>query len=70
MVKEEPEIQALVLLVYSPWHNKIELLWHSLHETITRNHTCWSMDELLERVEHFMDTVSPFPGGGLGNKRV
>ena len=25
-------------LVYSPWHNKIEKLWHALHETRTRNH--------------------------------
>jgi transposase len=69
-LKNNPKFKLLFLPVYSPWHNKIELLWHSLHETITRNHTCRSMDELLERVEHFMDTVSPFPGGGHGSKRV
>jgi len=28
------------------------------------------MEELMERVEHFMDTASPFPGSGHGTKRV
>jgi len=65
-----PKFKLLFLPVYSPWHNKIELLWHSLHETVTRNHNCKSMEELMERVEHFMDTASPFPGSGHGTKRV
>lgn len=35
-----------------------------------RNHTCKSMEELMERVEHFMDTASPFPDNGYGIKLV
>ena len=67
---ENPKFKLLFLPVYSPWHNKIELLWHSLHETVTRNHSCKSMEELMERVERFMDTASPFPGSGHSIKRV
>ncbi|TNH79133.1 hypothetical protein CF140_20270 [Aeromonas sobria] len=33
-----------------------------LHETITCNHQCRGVANLLARVKHFMDTVSPFPG--------
>ena len=56
--------------VYSPWVNKIEKLWHALHETITRNHCCKTMDDLLEQVEYFMDNAAPFPGGGHGLQQV
>ncbi len=69
-LENNSKFKLLFLPVYSPWHNKIELLWHSLHETVTRNHSCSSMEELMERVEHFMDTASPFPGSGHGIKRV
>ncbi|MGE6150391.1 hypothetical protein ACLHZ5_21595, partial [Aeromonas media] len=53
-----------------PWVNHIERLWHKLHETITRNHQCRGMANLLARVKHFMDTVSPFPGNGYGTAKV
>ena len=66
-LESNPKFKLLFLPVYSPWHNKIELLWHSLHETVTRNHSCKSMEELMERVEHFMDTASPFPGNRHGS---
>jgi len=69
-LESNPKFKLLFQPVYSPWHNKIELLWHSPHETVTRNHSCKSMEELMERVEHFMDTASPFPGSGHGIKRV
>lgn len=67
---ENPKFKLLFLPVYSPWHNKIEKLWHALHETITRNHRCKTMDELLEQVDHFMETAAPFPGGKHGLKTV
>ena len=35
---------------YAPETNPIERVWWHLHETITRNHRCRSMDELLEQV--------------------
>ncbi|KAB0546602.1 IS630 family transposase, partial [Pantoea stewartii subsp. stewartii] len=44
----------------------VERLWQALHETITRNHQCSSMWQLLKKVHHFMNTVSPFPGGNMG----
>lgn len=69
-LENNPKFKLLFLPFYSSWHNKIELLWHSLHETVTRNHSCKSMEELIEQVEHFMDTTSPFPGNGHGIKRV
>jgi len=65
-LKQNPKFRLLFQPVYSPWVNKIEKLWHALHETITRNHSCRQMRDLLEKVWHFMKTVSPFPGSGYG----
>jgi putative transposase len=39
-LEKNPKFRLLFLPVYSPWLNPIELLWLSLHETITRNHQC------------------------------
>lgn len=36
------------LPTYAPETNPIERVWWHLHETITRNHRCQSIDELLE----------------------
>ncbi|CCJ73966.1 Transposase [Cronobacter condimenti 1330] len=33
-----------------------------LHDTITHNYQHLSMWQLLKKVRHLMDTVSPFPG--------
>ncbi|EJS94005.1 Hypothetical protein Y17_2640 [Pectobacterium wasabiae CFBP 3304] len=44
--------------------------WLALHETITRNHQCRSMWQLLKKVRHFMKTASPFPGGQHGLAKV
>ncbi|RLM27176.1 IS630 family transposase, partial [Brenneria salicis ATCC 15712 = DSM 30166] len=46
--------------------NHVERLWQALHETITGNLQCRSMWQLLKKVRHFMNTVSPFPGGNHG----
>lgn len=56
--------------VYSPWVNRIELLWLALHETITRNHRCWTMRQLLENVRLSMKAASPFPGNKHGLIKV
>ena len=62
---------ANMKLYIADWHNnKIEKLWHALYATITRNHRCKKMEELLEQVDHFMETVAPFPGGKHGLKTV
>ncbi len=39
-LQENPKVKLLFLPTYSLWLNKIELLWLSLHETVTRNHQC------------------------------
>ncbi|MGL9724672.1 MAG: IS630 family transposase, partial [Sodalis sp. (in: enterobacteria)] len=56
--------------VYSPWVNHVERLWQSLHDTITRNHQCRAMWQLLKKVRHFIETASPFPGGKHGLAKV
>ncbi|AOT35266.1 hypothetical protein AD05_5092 [Escherichia coli 5-366-08_S4_C2] len=69
-LKANPNFRVIYQPVYSPWVNHIELFWQALHETITRNHQCRLMWQLLKKVHHFMDTVSPFPGGKHGLAKV
>ena len=60
---EELERIALHFLPpYSPFDNRIERLWKELHANVTRNHTCASMDQLAERVDHFLTAAAPWPG--------
>lgn len=69
-LKANPKFIVIYQPVYSPWVNHIERLWLALHETITRNHQCRSMWQLLKKVRHFMKTASPFPGGRHGLAKV
>ena len=46
-LKKNPKFYLVFQPVYSPWVNHIERLWHKLHETITRNHQCRGMANLL-----------------------
>ena len=60
-----PDLQQVTLHFlppYSPLHNPIERLWRDLHDNVTRNHTCRSIDELAVRVDHFLTTADPWPG--------
>lgn len=61
-LKANPKFNVIYQPVYSPWVNHVERLWQALHDTITRNHQCRSMWQLLKKVRHFMETASPFPG--------
>jgi len=45
---------------YAPETNPIERVWWHLHETITRNHRCASMEELLSEVYTWVDTQKTF----------
>lgn len=45
---------------YSPDLNPIERIWWHLHEEITRNHRCRSMDELLDMVFEWLQHRRPF----------
>ena len=69
-LEKNTKFRLLYLPTYSPWLNPIERLWLSLHETITRNHQCRYMWQLLEQVNQFMKAVSPFPGNQHGLAKV
>jgi transposase len=45
---------------YAPETNPIERIWWCLHETITRNHRCQSLQELLDEVYTWAETQSCF----------
>lgn len=69
-LKKNPKFIVIYQPIYSPWVNHVERLWQALHDTITRNHRCCSMWQLLNKVRHFMRTVSPFPGRKHGQAKV
>jgi transposase len=39
---------------YCPDHNRIERFWRDLHDNVTRNHRCASIDELMDEVEQYL----------------
>ena len=53
-------IQLHFLPKYAPETNPIERVWWHMHETVTRNHRCSTMDELLERVHDWLNAQSAF----------
>ena len=57
-----PKFKLLFQPTYSPWVNRIERLWKTLHDTVTRNHCCKTFQELAQHVTRFLEVVSPFPG--------
>jgi transposase len=53
-------IELHFLPKYAPETNPIERVWWHLHETITRNHRCQSIDELLGQVYDWVDSNRSF----------
>ena len=45
---------------YAPETNPIERVWWHLHETLTRNHRCQSIDELLDNVYQWIERQQNF----------
>ncbi len=45
---------------YAPETNPIERVWWHLHDEITRNHCCRSLEELLDLVFQWLENRSPF----------
>lgn len=39
---------------YCPDHNRIERTWRDLHDNVTRNHKCGSMEELMSEVAEYL----------------
>lgn len=69
-LEANPKFIVIYQPVYSPWVNHIEQLWLALHGTITRNHQCRSMWQLLKKVSHFMKTASRFTWGRHGLAKI
>ena len=58
--KCEGRIEVHLLPSYSPDLNPIERVWWHLHETITRNHRCQDLGELLDQVFAWLGQETPF----------
>jgi putative transposase len=58
--KWEGRIEVHLLPAYSPDLNPIERVWWHLHETITRNHRCKDLGELLDQVFAWLGQENPF----------
>lgn len=59
-LSHNPKFQCLFQPVYHPWVNHIERLWKQLHDNVTRNHRCTTFNQLMKKVRHFMNHISPF----------
>lgn len=57
-----PRVHLLFQPAWHPWVNRIERLWKTLHDTVTRNHTHASMNTLMQAVTRFMTVAQPWPG--------
>ena len=53
-------IELHYLPKYAPETNPIERIWWHLHETVTRNHRCHNIAELLDRVYAWADAQTSF----------
>lgn len=63
-LEKHPKFQLLFQPAYHPWVNRIERLWKAMHDTVTRNHRCRTLEQLCAQVVRFLDVVQPFPGAG------
>jgi transposase len=61
LAKHDGRMVLHYLPAYAPQTNPIERVWWHLHEEITRNHRCATMNELLSLVRHWLAAGSTFP---------
>jgi transposase len=47
-------VQLHFLPPYCPDDNRIERLWKDLHDNVTRNHTCTTMEALMHQVRNYL----------------
>jgi transposase len=47
-------VQLHFLPPYCPDHNRIERVWRDLHDNVTRNHSCRTMEELMNEVRFYL----------------
>jgi transposase len=48
------------LPTWSPQSNPVELIWWSLHEAVSRNHSCEELSDLVEFAEGYLQERQPF----------
>ncbi len=48
------------LPAWSPQSNPVELIWWSLHEAVSRNHSCEELSDLVEFAEGYLKERQPF----------
>lgn len=65
-LKENPKFRVIYQPVYSPWVNHVERLWQALHDTITRNHQCRSMWQLLKKFAILWKPLAHSPEANMG----
>jgi putative transposase len=53
-------IKLHYLPLYAPEANPIERVWWHLHDEVTRNHQCQTMEELLDLVFRWLEDGNPF----------
>jgi putative transposase len=59
LYEHRERIELHLLPAYSPDCNPIERVWWHLHEEITRNHRCQSMQELLDLTFAWLKSRNP-----------
>jgi transposase len=50
----EGKVRVHFLPPYCPDENRIERVWRDLHDNVTRNHQCRTMDELMKEVRYWL----------------
>ncbi|HMP79818.1 MAG TPA: transposase [Pirellulaceae bacterium] len=61
LVQHPGRFQLHFLPKYAPEINPIERVWWRLHETITRNHRCTVLPQLLNEVHDYLETNEQLP---------
>ena len=61
LAERQGRVVVHYLPAYAPQTNPIERVWWHLHEEVTRNHRCGTMDELLGLVRAWLATDHTFP---------
>jgi transposase len=54
LAKLAGRLQLHFLPPYCPDYNRIERVWRDLHENVTRNHQCRTMNELMAKVRWYL----------------
>jgi transposase len=48
------------LPTWSPQSNPVEMIWWSLHEAVSRNHSCKELSDLVKFAERYLEERQPF----------